>query len=72
MDFTQLGSPVQSALFLFEIEYNEPLPDNYVLISRGAKGQSGYLNIYLKKVDNGRLVVIDAEDQTLVNKPAIY
>lgn len=31
----------------------------YVLMTRGEKGDSGYLNVCLNKVDNGRVLVVE-------------
>lgn len=72
VSFSQGNSPVQSALFMFEIEYQEPLPDNYMLIQRGQQGQPGFLAISLKKEGNGRVVVINAENNPNSLKPAVY
>ena len=50
---------IKSFAFYFQFKYSESLPENYILLSRGTKGQNGYIGISFQKLNNHRLVVIN-------------
>ena len=72
VDFNQSDSAIQSALFYLGFEYQEPLPEVYHLVTRGSKGQRGFLDVSLKQVAGGRVLVIDAEDKENAVLPSVY
>lgn len=39
-----------------DFAYQENLPDKYILLRRGQRGTSGFLEISLVKGNNGRLI----------------
>ena len=61
-DFPYRGSPfVSSHPFLFNFSYEEPLPDEFVLLEKGKPGITGYLQFKLVKTPNNkRKLVISA------------
>ena len=54
-DFPYRGSPfVSSHPFLFNFSYQEPLPDDFILLEKGTPGVTGYLQYKLVNAGNGR------------------
>ncbi len=62
---------LKSLVFLFNIEYKEPLDDEFVLLTRGIAGSNGYLKISLIRNKNGNRYIKwisrgESEDSTYI------
>ncbi len=52
---------IKSIVFLFQVTYQESLPNNFILVDRGVEGQDGHLVISLfKEDDRGRIIQLEA------------
>ena len=72
LNFAQPNVSTNTALFLLKFLYQENLPNQYVLWTRGTRGTPGFFQVSLFKEGNGRVVVIDAENDINSQKPTIF
>jgi hypothetical protein len=59
-------------MFLLKFLYQENLPNQYILWTRGTRGKAGFFEVSLLKEGKGRVIVIDAENDINSAKPAIF
>ena len=64
VDFGNVSGLVRTFAFYFHIEYNETLPEEFVLLTRGDPTKSGYIKVSLKKTGTGRVVSLTAKGDT--------
>ncbi len=56
IDFRNEDNDIQTIAFLYMLDYQENLPDSYVLLTRGTLGENGYMQINLDKKGDGRVL----------------
>lgn len=72
VNFNQPNSQIKSALFLINFKYADDLPNKYVLLRRGQRSDPGFIEVSLQKVEGGRVIMVDVENQSNNSKPAIF
>lgn len=64
VDFNNSQDLVRAFVFYFHLKYNESMPSELVLLTRGSKDRSGYIRVVLIKKGGSRVVQIDVKDNT--------
>lgn len=56
ISFRNAESNTKTISFLYHFLYDDNLPDYFLLLTRGEKNESGFLQIWLEKKNNGRVL----------------
>lgn len=82
VSFRNSESNIKTMAYLFHFLYEDNLPDYFTLLTRGQKGTDGFLEIWLEKTNNGRVLKMALigennkelfwESNTIFDKNTIY